>query len=58
MATGPGGENETVEQVKRRFPELDEAASRRAAERVAAGEKAQAAFASESVTLQLVRAYN
>ncbi|HKF76086.1 MAG TPA: hypothetical protein VKF59_08080 [Candidatus Dormibacteraeota bacterium] len=49
---------ETFEQVGRRFPELDEAARRRVAVRMAAGAEAQAAFAQESVMLQLVRAYN
>jgi ABC-type branched-subunit amino acid transport system ATPase component len=51
-------EKESLEQVTRRFPELDEPARRRAALRMAAGEKAQAAFAQESVILQMVRAYN
>jgi hypothetical protein len=49
---------ESFEQVTGRFPELDEPARRRAAERMAAGEKAQAAFAQESVILHMVRAYN
>jgi hypothetical protein len=49
---------ESFEQVRGRFPELDEPARRRAAERMAAGEKAQAAFAQESVILHIVRAYN
>ena len=51
-------DRESFEQVTRRFPELDEPARRRAAERMAAGEKAQAAFAQESVILHMVRAYN
>lgn len=51
-------EAETFEQVGQRFPELDEAARRRAAARMAAGTEAHAAFAEESVALQLVRAYN
>jgi ABC-type branched-subunit amino acid transport system ATPase component len=51
-------EKESVEQVTQRFPELDEPARRRAADRMAAGEKAQAAFAQESVILHMVRAYN
>ena len=55
---GEAEERETVEQVTRRFPELDEPARRRAAERMAAGEQAQAAFAQESVILHMVRAYN
>lgn len=49
---------ETFEQVGRRFPELDEAARRRVAVRMAAGAEPQAAFAQESVMLQLVRVYN
>jgi ABC-type branched-subunit amino acid transport system ATPase component len=49
---------ESFEQVTVRFPELDEPARRRAADRMAAGEKAQAAFAQESVILHMVRAYN
>jgi hypothetical protein len=49
---------ETFEQVGQRFPELDEAARHRAVARVAAGIEAHAAFAEESVALQLVRAYN
>lgn len=51
-------DSETVEQVRRRFTELDEAAGRRADERMKAGEQPQSAFAQESVMLQMVRAYN
>ncbi len=51
-------DHETAEQVGERFPELDDAARRRATDRVAAGTEAQAAFAQESVMLQMVRAYN
>jgi len=51
-------DRESLEQVTRRFSELDEPARRRAAERMAAGEKPQAAFAQESVILHMVRAYN
>ena len=51
-------ERESFEQVTRRFPELDEPARQRAADRMAAGEQAQAAFAQESVILHIVRAYN
>lgn len=40
------------------FPELDDAARRRAQERAAAGAEAHAALAHESVMLNLVRAYN
>ena len=49
---------ETFEQVGERFPELDDAARRRAAARTAAGADAHAALAHESVVLQLTRAYN
>jgi len=49
---------ETFEQVRERFPELDEPARRRAAARMAAGTEAHAAFAAESVMLQMVRVYN
>jgi len=51
-------EEENFEQADKRFPELDEAARRRARARVADGVEAQAALAEESVTTQLVRAYN
>ncbi|MBJ7607592.1 hypothetical protein [Candidatus Dormiibacter inghamiae] len=51
-------ERETYDQLRRSFGELDEAACRRAAERVQAGERPQAAFAQESVMVQLVRCYN
>ena len=51
-------EEENFEQADQRFPELDDAARRRARERVAAGAEAQAALAQESVMLQLVKAYN
>jgi len=53
-----GSSGESFEAVGRRFPELDEAARRRAALRTAAGVDAHAALAAESVLLQLVRAYN
>jgi hypothetical protein len=49
---------ETFEQVGERFPELDDAARRRAAVRTAAGADAHAALAHESVVLQLTRVYN
>jgi hypothetical protein len=49
---------ETVEQLGDRFPELDDAARRRAAVSAAAGTDAHAALAHESVVLHLVRAYN
>jgi hypothetical protein len=51
-------QRERAEQVGRAFPELDDAARRRAAARVAAGAEAHAAHAQESILLQLVRAYN
>ncbi|HKA08891.1 MAG TPA: hypothetical protein VKI99_00290 [Candidatus Dormibacteraeota bacterium] len=50
--------SETFEQMREHFPELDEPARRRAAARMAAGTEAQAAFAAESVMLQMVRVYN
>ena len=49
---------EMFEQMRERFPELDEPARRRAAARIAAGAEAQAAFAAESVMLHMVRVYN
>ncbi|HXM53901.1 MAG TPA: hypothetical protein VOB72_00815 [Candidatus Dormibacteraeota bacterium] len=54
----PSGERESLEAVGARFPELDDAARRRAAARMEAGAEPHAAFAQESVTLQLMRAYN
>lgn len=53
-----GADAESFESVGERFPELDEAAKRRVAVRMAAGADAHAAFAQESVVLQLVRVYN
>jgi len=52
------GNGESFESVGKRFPELDDAARRRVAVRMAAGADAHAAFAQESVVLQLVRVYN
>jgi hypothetical protein len=49
---------EAVDRMRDRFPELDEAAARRAAARAEAGADAHAALAHESVVLHLVRAYN
>ncbi len=49
---------EAVDRMRERFPELDEAATRRAAARTAAGADAHAALAHESVVLHMVRAYN
>jgi hypothetical protein len=40
------------------FPELDDAARRRAEARMSAGVEAHAALAQESVMLHMVRAYN
>lgn len=51
-------EQESFEQAGQRFPELDEAARRRAREQVAAGVEAQAALAQESVIQQIVQTYN
>jgi hypothetical protein len=51
-------EEENFEQADKRFPELDEAARRRARARIADGVEAQAALAQESVMTQLVKAYN
>ena len=51
-------DEESFDQADERFPELDDAARRRARERVAAGVEVQAALAQESVILHLVRAYN
>jgi hypothetical protein len=58
MEQETGGSGESFESMGERFPELDEAAMRRVAVRMAAGADAHAAFAQESVVLQLVRAYN
>jgi hypothetical protein len=49
---------EAVNRMRERFPELDDAATRRAAARAAAGADAHEALAHESVVLHLVRAYN
>lgn len=49
---------EDFEQMRESFPELDEAARRRVAARMAAGADALVAFAEESVMLQIVRVYN
>lgn len=51
-------EEENFEQADQRFPELDDAARRRARDRVAAGVQPQAALAQESVMQHLVKAYN
>ncbi len=49
---------EEFEKASQSFPELDDAARRRAEERAAAGTEVQAALAQESVMLNMVRAYN
>jgi len=49
---------ETVDRMRERFPELDDAATSRAAARTAAGDDAHAALAHESVMLHLVGVYN
>ena len=51
-------DEENFEQADKRFPELDEAARRRARARVADGVEVQAALAEESVMSQLVKVYN
>ena len=51
-------DEEDFEQAGKRFPELDEAARRRARAQVADGVEVQAAFAQESVMSQLVQVYN
>lgn len=51
-------EEESFEAAGERFPELDDAARRRARDRTATGIRAHAALAQESVILHLVRAYN
>jgi hypothetical protein len=55
---GGAGDGESFAALRERFPELDEPAAHRVAARMAAGAEAHAAFAHESVILQLVRAYN
>ena len=49
---------EDFAKASRAFPELDDAARRRAEARAAAGAEAHAALAQESVMLGMVRAYN
>lgn len=51
-------ETETFEQLVRRYPEMDEAARRRAGQRIAAGTDAANAVNDELVWTQLTRAYN
>lgn len=52
------GGDDSFEAMGERFPELDDAARRRVAARMAAGAGAHEAFAQESVVWQLVRVYN
>ncbi|HYW26461.1 MAG TPA: hypothetical protein VE953_19975 [Terriglobales bacterium] len=58
MEQDSAGNGESFESIGARFPELDEAARRRVAVRMAAGADAHSAFAQESVAVQLVRVYN
>lgn len=51
-------ERETFEQLVERYPEMDEAARRRAVARIAAGADAAHALNDEVVWAQLTRAYN
>jgi hypothetical protein len=51
-------QKEEFAKASQRFPELDDAARRRAEARAAAGTEAHAALAQESVMLNMVRAYN
>jgi hypothetical protein len=51
-------ERETFEQLVERYPEMDEAARRRALVRIAAGAEAASALNDEVVWAQLTRVYN
>lgn len=51
-------ESESFEQARQRFSDLDEAARRRAAERVAAGAPPNVALADATVQMQITRVYN
>jgi len=51
-------ERETFEQLVDKYPEMDEAARRRAVVRIAAGADAAHALNDEVVWAQLTRAYN
>lgn len=53
-----GNEKETFEQLVARHPELDDAARRRAAVRIAAGADAVAAVNDETIWQQLTKVYN
>ena len=52
------GERETFEQLMQRYPEMDDAARRRAVARIAAGADAAHAVNDEVVWSQLTKAYN
>lgn len=51
-------DNETLEQLSARHPELDDATRRRAAVRIAAGADPAMAVNDETIWQQLTRAYN
>jgi hypothetical protein len=51
-------ERESFEELVERYPEMDEAARRRAAARIAAGADAAHALNDEAVWAQLTKAYN
>jgi hypothetical protein len=53
-----GKERETFEQLVKRYPEMDEAARRRAVARIAGGADAAQAVNDEVVWSQLTKAYN
>lgn len=53
-----GKERETFGQLVQRYPEMDEAARRRAVARIAAGADAAHALNDEVVWAQLTKAYN
>ena len=53
-----GQERETFEQLMKRYPEMDDAARRRAVARIAAGADAAHAVNDEVVWAQLTKAYN
>jgi len=53
-----GGERETFEQLVKRYPEMDEAARRRAVLRIAAGADAAHAVNDELLWAQLTKVYN
>ena len=52
------GERETFEQLVKRYPEMDEAARRRAVLRIAAGADAAHAVNDELLWAQLTKVYN